>query len=114
MKKGCEKPVNKLGQVCSQAVDKLLQRCSSKTNTVIIYSSQASSKLSGTCFNLKYIVVETPRKFIIAKLSIRKPRSSSVLIIIRIESFAMVNFRGVSTKLFFDRQSPCKHTKILF
>ena len=103
MKKGCEK-----------AVDKLLQRCSSKTNTVIIYSCQASSKLSGTCSNLKYILVETPRKFIVAKLSIRKLGSSSVLIIIRIESFAMVNFHGVSTKLYFGRQSPCKHTKILF
>jgi hypothetical protein len=56
--------------------------------------------------------VETPRKFITAKLSIRKPGSSSVLIIIvliihiistdedtglRIESFAVINLRGVST-----------------
>jgi hypothetical protein len=52
--------------------------------------------------------VETPRKFITAKLSIRKPRSSSVLIIchiistdedpgLRIESFAVLILRGVST-----------------
>ena len=55
--------------------------------------------------------VETPRKFIIAELSIRKLGSSSVLIIIististdedpslRIESSAIINLRGVSTKL---------------
>ena len=51
--------------------------------------------------------VETPRKFIIAELSIRKLESSSVLIIIstdedpslRIESSAIINLRGVSTKL---------------
>jgi hypothetical protein len=49
--------------------------------------------------------VETPRKFITAKLSIRKPGSSSVQHIIstdedpglRIESFAVINLRGVST-----------------
>ena len=58
--------------------------------------------------------METPRKFITAKLSIRKPGSSSVLYIIiiiimlhiistnedpglRIESFAVINLRGVST-----------------
>ena len=36
------------------------------------------------CMAIKYIIVlfvETPRKFITAKLSIRKPGSSSVLII---------------------------------
>ena len=54
--------------------------------------------------------VETPRKFIIAKLSFRKLGSSSVLIIIiiistdedpslRIESLAIINLRGVSIKL---------------
>jgi hypothetical protein len=54
------------------------------------------------------LFVETPRKFITAKLSIRKPGSSSVLIIchiistdedlgLRIESFAVINLRGVST-----------------
>ena len=53
--------------------------------------------------------VETPRKFIIAELSIRKLGSSSVLIIgiistdedpsLRIESSATINLRGVSTKL---------------
>ena len=48
--------------------------------------------------------METPRKFITAKLSIRKPGSSSMLIIctdedpgLRIESFAVINSRGVST-----------------
>jgi hypothetical protein len=52
--------------------------------------------------------VETPRKFITAKFSIRKPGSSSVLKIchiistdedpgLRIESFAVINLRGVST-----------------
>ena len=59
---------------------------------------------------IKYIIVlfvETPRKFITAKLSIRKPGSSSVLIILlystdedpglQIESFAVINLRGVST-----------------
>jgi hypothetical protein len=63
---------------------------------------------------IKYIVlfVETPRKFITAKISIRQPGSSSVLIIciistiiistdedpgLRIESFAVINLRGVST-----------------
>ena len=53
--------------------------------------------------------VETPRKYIIAKLSTRKLGSSSALIILinstdenpslRIESFAIINLRGVSTKL---------------
>ena len=49
--------------------------------------------------------VETPRKFIIAELSIRKLEFSSVLIIpdedpsLRIESSAITNLRGVSTKL---------------
>ena len=55
--------------------------------------------------------VGTPRKFISAKLSIRTPGSSSVLIVLitistdedpslRIESFAMINLRGVCTKLY--------------
>ena len=66
---------------------------------------------------IKHIIVlfvETPRKFITAKLSIRKPGSSSVLIIflnillalmkirvVRIESFAVINFDVVfpQTKL---------------
>ena len=54
--------------------------------------------------------VETPRKFIIAEVSIRKLGTSSVLIILgiistdedpslRIESSAIINLRGVSTKL---------------
>ena len=54
--------------------------------------------------------METPRKFIIAELSIRKLGSSSVLIVLiiistdedpslRIESSAIINLRGVSTSL---------------
>ena len=53
--------------------------------------------------------MQTPRKFIIAELSIRKLGSLSVLIIhiistdedpsLRIESSAIINLRGVSTKL---------------
>ena len=42
--------------------------------------------------------METPRKFIIAKLSIRKLESSSVLIM-RIRAYGLKNLRGVSTKL---------------
>ena len=71
-------------------------------------------------FSLKYDFVETPRKFIIAKLSICKLGSSSALhnitdedpsIVIsthdedpslRTESFAIINLRGVSTKLYFN------------
>ncbi len=54
--------------------------------------------------NTIHIFVDTPRIFIIAKFSIRKPGSSSVLIIrammkIRIESFAIIKIRGVSTKI---------------
>ena len=46
--------------------------------------------------------MKTTRKFIIVKFLIRKLRSSSVLkmlIMIRIESFAIIKLRGVSTKL---------------
>ena len=58
--------------------------------------------------------METSRKFIVAKLSIRKLGSLPVLILnniisisistdedpsLRIESFAIINLRGVSTKL---------------
>ena len=50
----------------------------------------------------KYLnFVVTPRNFIIAKLSIRKHGSSLVLIIspgLRIESFAIIKLRGVTTK----------------
>ena len=68
-------------------------------------------------FKLKCNFVETPCKFIIAELSIRKHGSSSVLIIsssvliiistdedlsLRIESSAIINLRGVSTKLYFN------------
>ena len=58
---------------------------------------------------LKYNFVETPRKFIIAELLIRKLGSLSVLFIstdedpsLRIESSAMINLCGVSTKLYFN------------
>jgi hypothetical protein len=74
--------------------------------TIVILSSLY------VCMAIEYIIVlfvETPRKFITAKLSIRKPGSSSVLIIcthiistdedpgLRIESFAVISLRGVST-----------------
>ena len=55
-----------------------------------------------TIFAKGFGSVETPRKFIIAKLSIRKLGSSSVLIVpssLPIESFAIISLRGVSTKL---------------
>ena len=75
--------------------------------------------LSGKKYYEVYLFsfVETPRKFIIAELSIRKLGSSSVLIILStvliivsiistdedpslgIESSAIINLRGVSTKL---------------
>ena len=48
--------------------------------------------------------METPRKFIIAKLSIRKLKSSTMLTMydkdpsLRIESFAVVILRGIATK----------------
>ena len=65
---------------------------------------------------LKCNFVETLRKFIVGKLSIRKLRSSSVLMImrciiistdedpsLRIElSFAIKNLRGVFTRLYFN------------
>ena len=65
-------------------------------------------------YKLKYNFVETPHKFIITELSIRKLGSSSVLIIMRhfisidevpilwIESSAIINLGGVSTKLYFN------------
>ena len=74
--------------------------------------------------------METPRKFIIAELSIHKLGSSSVLIIqiisiistyedpsLRIESSAIINLRGVSTKLnkyiVFTMQTYKKHKVIV-
>jgi hypothetical protein len=45
----------------------------------------------GKIYN-SFVCGKTPRKFITAKLLIRKPGSSSV-----IESFAVINLRGVST-----------------
>ena len=67
--------------------------------------------------------METPRKFIIAELSIRKLGSSSVLIMhtdedpsLRIESSAIINLRGVSTKLnkyiVFTMQTYKKHINL--
>jgi hypothetical protein len=51
------------------------------------------------CMAIKYITVlfvETPRKFITAKLSIRKPGSSSVLIICDLfNSHALVIYKSV-------------------
>ena len=44
---------------------------------------------------IKYNFVETLCKFFIAKLSDEDPS-------LRIESFAIINFRGVSTKLYFN------------
>ena len=52
------------------------------------------------CYQFSF--VKTTRKFIIVKFLIRKLGSSSVLIMlimIRIESFAIIKLRGVSTKL---------------
>ena len=55
--------------------------------------------------------METPRKFTMAELSIRKLVSSSVLIImmntdedpsLRIAALAIINLRGVSTKFYFN------------
>ena len=51
---------------------------------------------------IKHIIllfVETPRKFITAKLSIRKPGSSSVLIICDLFNFNYNNFHKVVDKL---------------
>jgi hypothetical protein len=72
--------------------------------------------------------VETPRKFITAKLSIRKPGSSSVPIIchiistdedpaLRMESFAVINLRGVSTNksiICFIAMQTCKELNSIF
>ena len=49
---------------------------------------------------LKHNFVETPRKFIIAKLSIRKLGFSLLLLFALIKGFAMINLRDVSTKLY--------------
>jgi hypothetical protein len=51
--------------------------------------------------SIKVLFVETPRKFITAKLSIRKPKSHIISTDedpgLWIESFAVINLRGVST-----------------
>ena len=58
---------------------------------------------------LKYNFVETPCKFIIAKLSIQCSDLHQCIIIsieedpsLQVESFAIINLRRVSTKLFFN------------
>ena len=51
---------------------------------------------------LKYNFVETPRKFIIAELSIRGFLRTDKDPSLRIENSAIVNLRGVSTKLYFN------------
>ncbi len=76
-----------------------------KSLTMLLFSS------SNVCMVKTYILyfVVSPRNFIIANLSIRKPGSSSMLIIsdiistdedpgLRIESFAIIKLRGVTTK----------------
>ena len=82
-----------------------------KLNVAKVICSTSIKFFVYVCMAIKYIIVlfvETPRKFITAKLSIRKPGSSSVLIIchiistdedpgLRIESFAVIYLRGVST-----------------
>ena len=93
-----------------------------KSTNFGIYDKTKSTTISSlyVCLvntKVKYHLVETPRKFTIAKLSIRKLGSSSVshlhqywiFIIIstdedpglRIEGFAMIKLRGVSTKVYF-------------
>ena len=47
-------------------------------------AKHAKVKCNYSLYELKYNFVETPRKFIIAELSIRKLGSSSVLIIMRL------------------------------
>ena len=96
--------VDKSGTSCYHLVTRLMRLVTNCSNKSAIISSLY------VCMAIKYIIVlfvETPRKFITAKLSIRKPGSSSVLIIhiistdedpgLRIESFAVINLRGVST-----------------
>ena len=46
--------------------------------------------------------METLRKFIIAKLLIRIIISTDEDLSLRMESFAIISLRGVSTKLYFD------------
>ena len=80
-----------------------------RINTWVVSISSIVLILVALCLYF-FSFVETPRKFIIAELSIRKLGSSSVLIIriiistdedpsLRIESTAIITLRGVSTKL---------------
>ena len=57
-------------------VGDIITFCSTVLDLSFLYDYMVNIKL-------KYYFVETPRKFIIAELSIRKLGSSSVLIIIR-------------------------------
>jgi hypothetical protein len=81
-----------------------------RTVYTVFRNIRYSSKSLNVLNTIIVLFVETPRKFITAKLSIRQPGSSSVLIIysahiistdedpgLRIESFAVINLRGVST-----------------
>ena len=78
--------------------------------------------LGPTPLNLKYNFMETPRKFIIAKLSIRKLGYSSSCIIsndedpiLRIQSFAIIDL-NFSRKVYFNLiaiHHACKHTRNL-
>ena len=81
--------------VCWYFVVKYVE-CSLKTIQVISFLYVC---MVNTIYLLSF--VETPRKFIIAELSIRKLGSSSTDKdpSLRIESSAIINLRGVSTKL---------------
>ena len=80
---------------------------------LVIEQNSKSNRFFEIIRNLLVKIVETPRKFIIAELSIRKLGSSSVLIILRIECSAIINLRGVSTSLTSILYSPCKRTRNL-
>ena len=72
-------------------------------------NAQLNTNARKTKNYLIFNFVVTPRNFIIAKLSIRKPGSSSVSLSdfistdedpgLQIESFAIIKLRGVTTKL---------------
>ncbi len=95
--------------------------CPIKTTSLTDSSALEQRKIEGNNNYVFLNFVVTPRNFIIAKLSIRKPGSSSVLIIssannnstdedpgLRIESFAIIKLRGVTTKfknIFFIMQT---------
>ncbi|CAB4012131.1 NFX1-type zinc finger-containing 1-like, partial [Paramuricea clavata] len=90
---------------------KTLKRRMILLTTINVYNNFYEYNKRETSLQIKFwriykiLFVETPRKFITAKLSIRKPGSSSLLIIchtdedpgLRIESFAVINLCSVST-----------------